>query len=385
MYCLAHLLNLVVKEVFEEEVISPILAKCRRLVGTFKHSSSLSEKLADTLRKEANLFFDDEINQSNIDKVLVEINSETNLTKKKNLRLKLVQDMATRWNSTLAMLVSVCDAHAAIRMVISQDENLKKRYSNELLNENELNVFEDLIRLLQPFKELTILISASDYVTSSIVLPAITRLMECMQVFESSFKLDFIENLAIKMHDCLVERTKPYFSNKILLTASFMDPRYRSLSYIKDQTERDRAMFDAISHVKSFYKNQVSNKSYTNIAEQQVKKKKVDVHLNFTLLCSEIIDSDEDDLMDIITDEIKRFKKHKVNITDSSCPLNFYKINHLIFPHMSKIAELVFCTTASSVPSECTFSAAGQLINKKRTRLDPFLAEDLLFLNRNNL
>ena len=66
-------------------------------------------------------------------------------------------------------------------MVISREEALKKRYSQDLLSEYELNVFEDLIRLLKPFKELTILISASDYVTCSIVLPAITRLMECMQ------------------------------------------------------------------------------------------------------------------------------------------------------------------------------------------------------------
>ena len=44
------------------------------------------------------------------------------------------------------------------------------------------------------------------------------------------------------------------------------------------------------------------------------------------------------------------------------------------------------CQTASSVPSEFTFSAAGQLINKKkRTRLNLALAEGLLFLNLNDI
>jgi len=51
-------------------------------------------------------------------------------------------------------------------------------------------------------------------------------------------------------------------------------------------------------------------------------------------------------------------------------------------PNLSKIDSFVFCTTASSVPSECVFSTAGELINPKRTRLDPVLAEDLLFLNK---
>ena len=76
-------------------------------------------------------------------------------------------------------------------------------------------------------------------------------------------------------------------------------------------------------------------------------------------------------------DELKRYRRFKVVTTDSFCPLLFYKSNQQAFPNLSKIAELVFCTTASSVPSECTFSAAGHLINKKRTRLYPTLAEDL--------
>ena len=118
MNCLAHLLNLIVKEVFEDEKIAPILAKCRHLVGTFKHSTCLSEKLSETLRKEANLYYDEDINQTNIDESLASIQTETNPTKIKHLRLKLVQIMVTRWNSTLAMLISVCDSHAAIRLYL---------------------------------------------------------------------------------------------------------------------------------------------------------------------------------------------------------------------------------------------------------------------------
>jgi len=274
-------------------------------------------------------------------------------------------------------------------MVICQEAELKKKYSRELLSESELNATEDLIRLLQPFKELTILISASDYVTSSIVLPAITRLMECMQMFESNHGLFFIQNLAVRMHDNLVDRTRPYFKNNLLLAATFLDPRYRSLMFIKDQNDRDRALFEASSYVKGIYRNKCSKKlkpTETSI-DAVLAPKKSKVHLNFTLLCpEEIIDDEEDDAdiqNEVIINELKRFRKFRVVTTDSSCPLSFYKSNEFIFPNLSKIAELVFCTTASSVPSECTFSAAGELINKKRTRLYPALAEDLLFLNRN--
>jgi len=114
MNCLAHLLNLVVKMVFLDGNIGPILAKCRKLVGTFKHSTSLSEKLSEVLRKCANLYLDEEIDQQEIDEI-VDMIEKSDEPHKKQLKLKLVQDMATRWNSTLAMLISIFDSHSAIR------------------------------------------------------------------------------------------------------------------------------------------------------------------------------------------------------------------------------------------------------------------------------
>jgi len=39
------------------------------------------------------------------------------------------------------------------------------------------------------------------------------------------------------------------------LAATFMDPRYRSLRFIKDQTERDVSKFKAMSYIKGVYAN----------------------------------------------------------------------------------------------------------------------------------
>ena len=81
--------------------------------------------------------------------------------------------------------------------------------------------------------------------------------------------------------------------------------------------------------------------------------------------------------------EIKHYRTIRVDLNEDSCPLKFYKMYQLVLPYMSRIASMVFCVTASSVPSECVFSAAGQLLNVKRTRLHPDLAEELLMLNIN--
>ncbi len=118
-----------------------------------------------------------------------------------------------------------------------------------------MDIVADLIQLLEPFQELTVLISASDYVTSSIVLPAVTRLMEVLMVYEAENGTEFLNNLSRRMHDDLQVRTQKYFDNKILLAASYLDPRYRSLLFIKDDVQRSRAIFDVSIYIKSVCRN----------------------------------------------------------------------------------------------------------------------------------
>lgn len=133
--------------------------------------------------------------------------------------------------------------------------------------------------------------------------------------------------------------------------------------------------------------NSLDNKE-NETKEPPAKRHRADIHLNFMRLCPQEDDSeDESEGSDneIMLEELKRYRKLKYNAEENSCPLKFYKENVILLPNLSGLASLVFCTTASSVPSECAFSTAGELINIKRTRLSPILAEDLLFLNKNDL
>ena len=86
---------------------------------------------------------------------------------------------------------------------------------------------------------------------------------------------------------------------------------------------------------------------------------------------------------EIILAELKLYSTLKGSLNEHSCPLLFYKINEHQLPNMAKISKMLFCITASSVPSECMFSKSGELISKKRTRLNPVLAEELLILGLN--
>ncbi len=83
---------------------------CRQVVGTFKHSTSMSAKLTAVI-KAANqrpepeqpeseyLYLDEETEQQ-----FMKSTEEDSGNRNKNVKTKLIQDMVVRWNSTLAML-----------------------------------------------------------------------------------------------------------------------------------------------------------------------------------------------------------------------------------------------------------------------------------------
>lgn len=198
-----------------------------------------------------------------------------------------------------------------------------------------------------------------------------------------------MNEIASSMRKDLTTRTKVFFESPLLLAATFMDPRYRPLKFIESQDKRDKAFTMATNYIKTLSKQiNPEPKKVVQIDElSEPVTKKPKKKLQFTLLCEQDSDSDEECEVSVnekILMELTNYRKIKQkDQTDQSCPLKFYDVNQYSLPIMSKIAELVFCPTASSVPSECTFSASGKLLRKERTRILPALAEELLILHKN--
>ncbi len=78
--------------------------------------------------------------------------------------------------------------------------------------------------------------------------------MEVLMLYSSPNGNHELEEIAQSMHDDIFERSSVYFKNPLLLAASYMDPRYRSFLFIKDQNQRSRALFDASSFIKNVSK-----------------------------------------------------------------------------------------------------------------------------------
>lgn len=69
-----------------------------------------------------------------------------------------------------------------------------------------------------------------------------------------------------------------------------------------------------------------------------------------------------------LEDELDLYLKTPQEV-DSIDPISWWKDHEGIYPSLSKLAYHILCISATSVPSEQSFSKSGDLITKKRNRL----------------
>lgn len=76
-------------------------------------------------------------------------------------QLKLVQDVKTRWNTTVDLIKSLVTNYAPIEALAADPANHGLR--KNLPTEHGVSLLYDLIHLLEPFKELTNALSGQNY------------------------------------------------------------------------------------------------------------------------------------------------------------------------------------------------------------------------------
>lgn len=137
--CFIHTLQLVIHDcIFKNQKFVEILGKCRKIVGHFSHSSLAYSKLRNI---------------------------------QENLKLpihKLIQDITTRWNSTFYMLSRLHEQRQAVTAYAAERDI-------PTLTAIQWSMVENVIRVLQPFEEMT-KITSSDCETIGYVIPAVVTL-----------------------------------------------------------------------------------------------------------------------------------------------------------------------------------------------------------------
>ena len=174
-------LNLVVRNALSVPEVSKILSKGRSLVTFFHSSSSVSDEL---VKKQRLLLSEDKVGH------------------------KLIMDVVTGWNSTLAMLQRLCKQTPAI-MALANDESISKTAVSKIKNcassFEEQAIAERMVVLLKPFEIATSILCAEKSPTMNKVLPTVLKLS--LAVAEDPDDPPMIRAMKHKMRSQLELRT----------------------------------------------------------------------------------------------------------------------------------------------------------------------------------
>jgi hypothetical protein len=189
--CMAHTLQLAINHGLEQAGLSAILMKCRAIVGRVKRSPLQKGKLQSVM---------------------------------KDSRLMLLQDVPTRWGSTLDMITRLIIQREAVSEWVGTQTGLQP------VSDSEWKKLEVMRDLLQPCEEVCKLLGGQEYVTASVVLPALALLKNKMTAddADSAYARRFKEGLYVD----ICHRMHNAETNATLQVATALDIRFKSLKSV---------------------------------------------------------------------------------------------------------------------------------------------------------
>ena len=268
----------------------------------------------------------------------------------------------------------------------------------------EWNLLEDLVAILEPFEEATKALSGSNYPTISMVS------LLLYQVCKVTLKVNEDDNVNLKrIKETMLEDFQDRYSSpaitEILNIAAFLDPRFKGLDPfipvnervdVKERVKLQLLMFAPATTEHSdreLREATTSSSVTTNITDTVVttddgetaptaKKAKSGP---IASLFSGMSWPNRKQLSGIeaVESELRRYQDEETIDLDSD-PLAWWNSRMCQYPLLAQLVRMVWSLPATSVCSEQVFSAAGNVLTKKRARLLPENVDKLVFLHQNS-
>ena len=254
--CFEHTMQLCIKPSLEIPAVSKLIARARKLVGHFKHSTTVMAEM----RKRQKLF---ELPQH-----------------------ELIQDVATRWNSSQMMLERLCEQRRVVTDVMLDTKMTKKNDVHMLLKDHEWDTMSEVSCVLKQLSNVTTYMCLEKDVSSSVMYPIVCGLLKKHLTTvegESPLIRKMMESIANELKTRYNPFDKEIASSQPVI-ASLLDPRYKSLSFFSD--EQNKLAWETLETKLDDIPLHPFKKQNVNDEEIAPKKPKVQRSLDF-LLCDE--------------------------------------------------------------------------------------------------
>ena len=359
--CIGHTLQLGVKKAFDVPKVHMTLARVGRLVAHFHRSPKSMSKLRE---------------------------------KQKLLGLpehQLINDCITRWGSTYEMLKRFLEQQQAICAMLLEDGDNRSLMPST----DEITTMEELVEILKHFYEATEILSGELYPTIGVVFPILNRFLTVLLVPDSNDN-DVVMKVKGKIKQDLITRYQGDEIENVLHISMYLDPRFKLLPMLTEQQKR--AVRSAVKveltttilrerekNQRSEETEQTASQSESTIHSEQLehpqpKRTKLEKFFDgvFRPRAGENGSASE-----VATTELQKYELEEPLGLENKQPLLWWKERELSYKYLSLLSKKFLCITATSVPSERLFSAAGNLVAEKRSRLTSDNIDKLLFLYEN--
>ncbi|CAH0695736.1 unnamed protein product [Spodoptera exigua] len=280
-------------------------------------------------------------------------------------QLKLKQDVSTRWNSTCDMFERVLKIKNSVMSTIAIDYP-----DTENMTPEDIEVLDSAIQILSLFKDVTEEMSSEKNVTIS---------ENCVKFLSSSHP-----DCVLRMAQVLLNEISTRFSgiedNNIFAESTILDPRFKKYGF-----ENKYACDRACSNLKAMAGRIELNSGQTGLEEPASSsppphKRKRSIWDEFDEQVEIIMKNTNPTAGGII--EVDKYLEEPL-LPRSQDPAKWWFSKKDAYPRLYKLFLRRLCIVATSVPSERTFSKAGQVLTERRNRLSGNKVAKILFLNYN--
>ena len=374
--CYAHTLNLAVQKGLKINSISRLLGRIRRVVAFFHRSTTAAAVLKEKLK-------------------LLGLRE-----------VKLIHDVATRWNSAVDMLERFLELQPAVYAALMSKDIRSKETDIATMTEDDITLSENIMAALIPLRTVTTALCSESIPTASLILPLQKKLLTKDLVYNESDP-EAVKQLKKAISDDL----RPRYSDQrqFLEDTSLLDPRFKT-SYLTDDegfVVASRVITDA-SNTSTLKIKQEPGTSTAPVPQAKPPLPQLDPDIGGTTegpSDQDIIQPKEDTkpaglasiLEDVIITKTEKGTKTKLDqakqemevymntetLNLGSDPLQWWKDNSWRLPLLARLAREHLCVPATSVPSERVFSTAGDILSAQRASLNADKVDMLIFLKKN--
>ncbi len=295
---------------------------------------------------------------------------------------KLIQEVATRWNSCYEMLERFLEVKPAVSLLLSEPG----MDSFGPFTSEKWKIIEAAVALLHPCYQATVELSSEKFATASKVIP-ITKMLLLFYAKEERTQDGFRKELAANMRLHLGKRYEKVEDTTIYSISTLLDPRFKNHAFRQNE-KKDRAIAKlkqellALSEKKKEESTAASSTTTAQDLPTAPKTMKTDLWSSFDTDVSQLV-STKHGSSSLIEMDVRNY--FSLSCEPRSCdPLTWWvKEGKQRFPLMYELAVKYLSVPATSVPSERVFSSAGDIISANRSRLGEEKARMLICLHSN--